>query len=100
MGGRSRQPRTAPRPAAGDARPGRAVHPDAHRRRLIALLALPVILWQLYAFSIGERRVALPLMAMAPLLFMAGMAFGYFVVLPGAVGFLQSFNASSFDALV
>lgn len=39
-------------------------------------------------------------MAMAPLLFMAGMAFGYFVVLPGAVGFLQSFNASSFDALV
>jgi sec-independent protein translocase protein TatC len=39
-------------------------------------------------------------MAMAPLLFMAGMAFGYFVVLPRAVGFLQNFNASSFDALV
>jgi sec-independent protein translocase protein TatC len=69
------------------------------------LLALPVILWQLYAFVIPafspvERRVALPLMALAPLLFMAGTAFGYFVVLPGAVGFLQNFNASSFDALV
>jgi sec-independent protein translocase protein TatC len=69
------------------------------------LLSLPVILWQLYAFVIpalrpGERRVALPLMAMAPLLFLAGMAFGYFVALPGAVGFLQNFNASSFDALV
>ena len=69
------------------------------------LLALPVILWQLYAFVIpafspGERRVALPLMAMAPLLFIAGIAFGYFVVLPGAVGFLQNFNASSFDSLV
>jgi sec-independent protein translocase protein TatC len=69
------------------------------------LLALPVVLWQLYAFitpafSPGERRVALPLMAMAPLLFIAGTAFGYFVVLPGAVGFLQNFNASSFDALV
>jgi sec-independent protein translocase protein TatC len=69
------------------------------------LLALPVILWQLYAFVIPalnprERRVASPLLATAPLLFVAGIAFGYFVVLPGAVGFLQNFNASSFDALV
>ena len=69
------------------------------------LFALPVILWQLYAFVIpafspGERRVALPLMALAPLLFLSGVAFGYFVVLPGAVEFLQNFNASSFDALV
>jgi len=69
------------------------------------LLALPVILWQLRAFvlpalSRRERRAALPLMAMAPLLFVGGVVFGYFVVLPGAVGFLQNFNASSFDALV
>jgi sec-independent protein translocase protein TatC len=69
------------------------------------LIALPVILWQLYAFVIPafsprERRVAAPLLAMAPLLFVAGIVFGYFVVLPGAVGFLQNFNASSFDALV
>lgn len=69
------------------------------------LFALPVILWQLYAFVIpafspGERRIAVPLMAIAPVLFVAGSVFGYFVVLPGAVGFLQNFNASSFDALV
>ena len=69
------------------------------------LLALPVILWQLYAFVIpalspSERRVATPLLTIAPLLFAVGIAFGYFVVLPGAVGFLQNFNASSFDALV
>jgi sec-independent protein translocase protein TatC len=69
------------------------------------LLALPVILFQLYAFVIPafsprERRVATPLLALAPLLFAAGLAFGYLVVLPGAVGFLQNFNASSFDALV
>jgi sec-independent protein translocase protein TatC len=69
------------------------------------LLALPVILWQLYAFVIPafsprERRVAAPLMTIAPLLFAAGILFGYFVVLPGAVGFLQNFNAGSFDALV
>jgi sec-independent protein translocase protein TatC len=69
------------------------------------LLALPVILWQLYAFVIPalsrrERRAALPLIATALPLFAAGIAFGYFVVLPGAVGFLQNFNASSFDTLV
>jgi sec-independent protein translocase protein TatC len=69
------------------------------------LLALPVILFQLYAFVIPaftprERRVATPLLAVVPVLFAAGLAFGYFVVLPGAVGFLQNFNASSFDALV
>ena len=69
------------------------------------LLALPVILFQLCAFVIPafsprERRVATPLLALAPLLFAAGLAFGYLVVLPGAVGFLQNFNAGSFDALV
>jgi sec-independent protein translocase protein TatC len=69
------------------------------------LLALPVILWQLYAFVIPafsprERRVAVPLLSIAPLLFLGGIAFGYFVVLSGAVAFLQNFNASSFDTLV
>ena len=69
------------------------------------LLALPVILFQLWAFVIPafsprERQVAAPMFALAPVLFAAGLAFGYFVVLPGAVGFLQNFNASSFDALV
>jgi sec-independent protein translocase protein TatC len=69
------------------------------------LLALPVILWQLYAFVIPaltrrERRAAAPLVATTLLLLALGIVFGYFVVLPGAVGFLQNFNASSFDALV
>jgi sec-independent protein translocase protein TatC len=69
------------------------------------LLALPVILWQLYAFitpafTPNERRVATPLLTLAPLLFAVGLAFGYFVVLPGAVSFLLHFNASSFDTLV
>ena len=69
------------------------------------LLALPVILFQLYAFvipafSARERRVARPMLALAPVLFAAGLVFGYLVVLPGAVRFLQNFNAGSFDALV
>ncbi|MDQ4041631.1 MAG: twin-arginine translocase subunit TatC [Actinomycetota bacterium] len=69
------------------------------------LFSLPLILYQAYAFvlpafSPQERRVALPLMALAPVLFAAGVAFCWFVVLPPALKFLQSFNAASFDVLV
>jgi sec-independent protein translocase protein TatC len=69
------------------------------------LLALPFILYQAYAFvlpafSARERRVALPVMLMVPLLFVGGVVFGYFVALPRAVGFLQTFNQSSFDILI
>ncbi len=69
------------------------------------LLSLPVILYQMYAFilpafSPTERRVALPLMMLVPFLFVAGVVFGYFLVLPPAIRFLQGFNASSFDVLV
>jgi sec-independent protein translocase protein TatC len=69
------------------------------------LLAMPMLLFQAYAFvlpafSPGERRVALPLMLMVPVLFIAGAAFGYFVVLERAVQFLQNFNDDSFDILL
>jgi sec-independent protein translocase protein TatC len=69
------------------------------------LFALPLILYQGYAFvmpafSPRERRVALPLMAMVPVLFVAGAVFGYFLVLPAAIGFLQNFNNNEFDVLV
>ena len=69
------------------------------------LFALPIILYQAYAFvlpaiSPRDRRVALPLMAMVPVLFIVGVAFAYALVLPAAVGFLQNFNGGQFDALV
>lgn len=69
------------------------------------LLAMPMLLYQAYAFvlpafSPRERRVALPLMLMVPVLFVAGVAFGYFVVLERAVQFLQNFNDDSFDILL
>jgi sec-independent protein translocase protein TatC len=69
------------------------------------LLALPFILFQLYAFilpafSREERRVALPLMSMVPVLFVAGVVFGYFLALPRAVAFLQNYNDGAFDILV
>ncbi len=66
------------------------------------LLALPVILYQAYAFvlpafSPAERRVALPLMLAAPILFVAGVLFAYFVVLPPAITVLLGFNADDFN---
>jgi sec-independent protein translocase protein TatC len=69
------------------------------------LLAMPFLLWQLYAFvlpafSPEERRVATPLLLMIPVLFLLGVAFGYFLVLPAAVRFLQNFNADNFNILV
>jgi sec-independent protein translocase protein TatC len=69
------------------------------------LLALPIVLYQLYAFvlpafSPTEKRVARPLMLMVPVLFIAGVLFCYFVVLPPATDFLLSFNASEFNTQV
>jgi sec-independent protein translocase protein TatC len=69
------------------------------------IFALPIILYQIYAFvlpafSPRERRVAMPLMAMIPLLFIGGVLFAYFLVLPPAIGFLQHFNDQNFDVLV
>ncbi len=65
-------------------------------------LSLPVLLYQLYAyllpaFSPSERRLAQPLLAMIPLLFLAGVGFGYFVVLPAALDFLLHFNQHQFN---
>ena len=69
------------------------------------LIALPILLFQAYAFilpafSREERDVALPLMAMVPFLFIAGVVFAYFLVLPNAIDFLQNFNDDNFDILL
>ena len=69
------------------------------------VLALPVILYELYAYILpaltpGERRVTLPLMLLIPFLFVAGVVFAYFVVMPAAVNFLLNFNESEFNIQV
>lgn len=69
------------------------------------LFSLPILLYQAYAFilpafSPSERRLALPLMLTIPFLFLAGVAFGYFLVLPPAISFLQNFNDTNFDVLL
>ena len=69
------------------------------------VLSLPFVLYQLYAyvlpaFSDAERRVVLPILLLFPLLFLAGLAFAYFVVMPAAVNFLLNFNDSQFNVQV
>jgi sec-independent protein translocase protein TatC len=56
-------------------------------------LAMPVILWQAWAFIAPglythERRLAVPLIVSSVALFYAGMAFAYYVVLPLVFAFL------------
>ncbi len=66
------------------------------------VLSLPIVLWQLYAyilpaFSDAEKRTVLPLLLLFPVLFLAGIAFAYFVVMPAAVHFLLNFNDDQFN---
>src|SRR5215216_1721476 len=69
------------------------------------LVSLPFLLWQAYAFvlpafSPREREIALPLMLMVPFLFVAGVAFAYYMILPNAISFLQNFNDDNYDILL
>jgi sec-independent protein translocase protein TatC len=69
------------------------------------LVSLPIIIYQLYAFILpalhpNERRVALPAMIAAPILFAIGVVFTYFEVLPPAIHFLQGYNANQYYVLV
>ena len=69
------------------------------------IIALPVLIYELYAFVIpalhpNEKSIARWLVFFAPLLFIAGVVFTYFLVLPPAVAFLQGYNSQNFDILV
>jgi sec-independent protein translocase protein TatC len=69
------------------------------------ILSLPIVLYQLYAFvlpafSDQERRVIIPLLLLIPLLFIAGVVFAYFVVMPPATDFLLNFNNDQFNVQV
>jgi sec-independent protein translocase protein TatC len=69
------------------------------------VIALPVILYQAYAFALPaltdrERRVVVPFLVLVPILFVAGVVFGYYVVLPAATKFLLNFNETQFNIQV
>lgn len=66
------------------------------------LISLPILLYQIYsfilpAFSPHERRTILPMLLMVPVLFIAGVVFAYFAVVPAAIKFLLNFNDEQFN---
>jgi len=69
------------------------------------IISLPLILYEIYGFIMPafkpEERGAIrgPLFAV-PFLFITGVLFGYFVVLPAAVRFFVNFNSEQFNVLV
>ena len=69
------------------------------------VLALPVVIWQVWLFfapaldPAAERKV-LGLAACAVLLGAAGVAFGYWILLPRAVHFLTNYDTAHFRQLI
>lgn len=62
------------------------------------LIALPVVIYQLWAFIapglyLHERKLILPLVVSSYTLFIIGMAFAYFLVFPTVFKFMVSYNA-------
>ena len=67
------------------------------------MLALPVVLYQVWGFVAPglyshEKRLVLPLVISSTLLFVAGVAFCYFLVIPGMSQFIQAFAPASITA--
>jgi sec-independent protein translocase protein TatC len=67
------------------------------------LLALPVVLYQLWAFVAPglyshEKKLVLPLVITSTFLFVIGVAFCYFLVIPGMSKFIQAFAPASITA--
>jgi sec-independent protein translocase protein TatC len=64
-------------------------------------LALPVVLWQLWSFLAPAveqhaERMVLMFVLLATILLVAGVAFGYWVVLPKAIQFLTNFDQNQY----
>jgi sec-independent protein translocase protein TatC len=67
---------------------------------LALFIAMPVILYQIWAFVAPglyrkEKRFAFPLLATSIVLFFGGMAFAYFIVFPLIFGFVSTFTPDS-----
>jgi sec-independent protein translocase protein TatC len=65
-----------------------------------AALLYQVYAFVLPAFSPHERSTLRPFLVAIPILFLAGVAFAYFVVMPVAIEFLLNFNDEQFDTFV
>lgn len=67
------------------------------------MLALPIVLYQVWAFVAPglyshEKKMVLPLVVSSTLLFLVGVAFCYFLVIPGMSQFIQAFAPASITA--
>jgi sec-independent protein translocase protein TatC len=65
------------------------------------LLALPVVLWQLWsflapAFEEHRQRSMVVLVGFATVLALGGVLFGYYVILPPAIHFLTNYDSAYF----
>ena len=68
------------------------------------ILSLPIVFWQLWLFiSPGlyenEKKMILPFVFFATIMFLMGTAFCYFVVIPFGFAFLVNFGGKLFTAL-
>jgi sec-independent protein translocase protein TatC len=69
------------------------------------VIALPVIVWQVYAFLSPalyrhEKRVAIPVILGAVLLFVGGAALAWYFVLPMTLRFLFNLGDKAFDQMI
>ena len=69
------------------------------------MLALPVVLWQVWAFvapalTSGEKKWAFIMVPGAVLLFFTGVAFAYLLVWPAAVKFFLGFGSESLQPML
>ena len=67
------------------------------------MVALPVVLYQVWSFVAPglyshEKRMTLPLVISSTILFVVGVAFCYFLVIPGMSRFIQAFAPTSITA--
>ena len=67
------------------------------------MLALPVVLYQVWSFVAPglyshEKKMVLPLVISSTLLFVIGVAFCYYLVIPGMSRFIQAFAPSTITA--
>ncbi|MGC4077060.1 MAG: twin-arginine translocase subunit TatC [Rubrivivax sp.] len=67
------------------------------------MLALPVVLYQVWAFVAPglyshEKKLVLPLVISSTVLFVVGVAFCYFIVIPGMSKFIQAFAPTAITA--
>jgi sec-independent protein translocase protein TatC len=69
------------------------------------ILAAPIVIYEFWAFvgpafTTGERKRIIPIAGITAFLFLGGIAFGYWAVLPRGLSFLLGWNSDFFHAQV